>query len=210
MSIRNYIIADIFASMEETALETISTIQLEKEKTFYCKIHSFNQLDNADYTEFHEQWSLRVPELASVGEVRVRRTECSDRTVYELTTKIKQSEGKKETTTEIDMAQFNAMRAISPFGMIKKRYVFKIDPKLTNGAPLKWEVDVYLKLDNTFHEWCKVDLEYNDSLFTIPPFPLEFDKVIADNGFNNYTVEDRELVDFLYNNVFKSKNPKLL
>lgn len=210
MSTRTAIIQQIFASMEAIALEAISTIELEKEKTFYCKIASFNSLNNADYTEFHEQWALRSPELASVGEVRVRKTTCSERTIYELTTKIKQSEGKRETTTEIDEAQFNAMRLISPFGMIKERHVFKIDPKLTGGAQLKWEVDVYLKPDGTYHEWCKVDLEYNATLTSIPPMPIEMSKVIADNGFSNYTVEDKELVDYLYNNVFKAKNPKLI
>lgn len=203
-------IKEIFASMEAAALEALSTIELEKEKTFYCKIASCNQLNTADYTELHEQWTIKPPELASVGEVRVRRTEISDSVIYELTTKIRKSEGKLETTTEIDEAQFNAMRSISAYGMVKLRHVFKIDPKLTNDIPLKWEVDVYLKPDGTFYEWCKVDLEYTDTLTAYPPFPIEFEKVIVDNGFNKYTVEDKELVDYLYRHVFKTKNPNLL
>lgn len=207
---RNDFIQNIFASMEAIALEALSNIQLEKEKVFYCQIADLATLDTADYREDHEQWTIKPPELASVGEVRVRKTACGDRVDYELTTKIKQDEGKLETTTEIDEKQFNAMRSICASGMIKSRYVFKIDPKLTDGVPLKWEVDVYFKNDGTYYDWCKVDLEYNDSLKTIPTFPIAFTRVIADNGFANYTVEDRELVDYLYNNVFKTKNPKLL
>jgi hypothetical protein len=205
MSTKLYI-AQLFNSVCSVAVaqEAASTEMLEIEHLFYGKIADFEDLKKADYWEDQEQWTI-IPKETNNGNIRVRKTVTGERTAYELTCKVKKDEGKLETEIEVDSHIFESFKTISPSGMLKRRFVFKIECGV--GKCLKWELDVFIKPNGEYHEWCKIDLEVPDSQTQIPEFPIPFTHVIRDDRNIPMTLEDRQIVDHLYENVFKTLNP---
>jgi hypothetical protein len=94
---------------------------------------------------------------------------------------------------------FNAMRMISPFGLIKTRYVLSRD-----GFDI--EIDTYETENHKWKNWVKIDIEVSNYKVE----PPEVSDIITDIiRSENRSQKDDEFISYLYNNVwgiFNSKN----
>jgi hypothetical protein len=84
--------------------------------------------------------------------------------------------------------------------MIKDRYFFPVD-----GSDLVWEVDMFLKPEGGYFDWCKIDLEVTNREDPIPPLPIEFANIIT-NQTGERTEEEEARVRSLYDVEFLAKN----
>jgi hypothetical protein len=97
------------------------------------------------------------------------------------------------------------MLILSERGLVKDRYFFPV-----KGTDLVFEFDVFYSPGATvgsgkYIEWCKIDIEVNDSQTIIPELPIDVsDLIIAQEG--NRTIEEDNLINSLYANEFNSKN----
>lgn len=199
MSFINRLIAKQYQITLESAPIITGATAVEREKTFYCQIANFAELERADSIVEQEQWEIR-PKETNAGVVRVRKTSDGE---LSLATKVFQGDSRLETEITITEDIFNGFRAIAPGGMLKTRYVFNI-PNTT----LKWEIDVYANADGVESEWCKVDLECDDLDMENPPFPITFNQVISGKR-DTMSDEHRALIDNLFKTVFITKNPAI-
>ena len=180
----------------------------EAEHTIYGRLVDHSQLKKASSMEHHEQWEVRIEkteEIAGSGSMRVRKIQVGDsEPTYEFTTKVKTKEDnlKLECSVLTTADNFMQFQFLSGKGMIKDRFHFPII-----GTELVWEVDMYLKEDGTYHDWCKIDLETDDLNAPLPELPIEFSDVILPEGMGEDTPEERnKKLDILYEKVFLSKN----
>lgn len=169
----------------------------EIERVYYLLLNqlSFDALKTAEHVEDHEQWSVKTP----LGSVRVRST---DKANFSLTIK----SANNETEEKIGKDAFEAFKAISENGMIKRRFTFPIDVESMSPfhraywRGLKWEVDVFFLPDGSYAPWCKVDLEVNTSIQKAsaerPPLPIPYVKFLTDKPI------DKEAVTHIYGKYF--------
>lgn len=182
----------------------------EKELVFYGKIKDFGVLKTATSIERQEQFEIRIPKTdknAIEGRIRIRKTVVKDEAPkYVLTTKTKLTDGSQfESNADSSEENFIQFKYLAEYGMVKERHLFPVE-----GHPnLNWEVDVFLTPTGGYQEWCKIDLEYQDSeLTTIPTFPFELDELIT-NQDGQRTEEEEIKVRMLYDTVFRVPNPFL-
>lgn len=198
------------------AIEENSTGKANKEieYVFYGKIINFTDLNKASSKEHHSQWEVRIPETnlnAGKGTIRVRKTIPNitdvDKTEYVHTTKVSTKDKLKriEVSIPTTVDNFNQMLILSERGLVKDRYFFPV-----KGTDLVFEFDVFYSPgaivgSGKYIEWCKIDIEVNDSQTIIPELPIDVsDLIIAQEG--NRTIEEDNLINSLYANEFNSKN----
>lgn len=181
----------------------------EIEYTFYARLSNQDELFKAARKEHEEQWELKIDKTdqnASKGSIRIRKTvEDGKEPVYVITTKIPVpgTDDKDEVPVPTTVAQFEAFRYMCERGMIKDRYFFPVD-----GSDLVWEVDMFLRPEGGYYEWCKIDLEVESRDDPIPPLPIEFSSIIT-NQNGQRTPEEEQRVGALYQVEFLTKNVHL-
>ena len=221
--------------MSTIALEELKTTNsnMETEVVVYAQITDFEGLKQANSKEEQEQYNIKSENTTTgaKGSVRVRKTTVGDTVNYTLTNKVKiesqLNQKNIEEETSITENHFEAFKAICEEGMKKHRYKFNIESfvitdtetnKKFNGPGGVFEVDVFLKEDGTYQEWCKIDIEvdeifhylkkeYEDVNFSIslsvtslPIKPINF---YTNESANE---EQKEHMSNLYKNVFVVKN----
>jgi CYTH domain-containing protein len=155
--------------------------QLELEYSFMAKLTDMNQLKKADSNETYEQWMLMSSDLEKGGSIRVRNINDKEfvLTIKNHRKKIKGVGNADETEMKCTKDMFESFKKLANFGSKKERYKFKIPNK-----NYYWEVDVYLKADGKRWEWVKLDLELPNVISDLPPFPMNFEKVISNQSKN--------------------------
>jgi CYTH domain-containing protein len=182
-------------------------VSKEIEHVYYVQLADFAQLSRAESMEKQEQWEIKldkVPDNAAKGKIRVRMTDDGrgDGAKYILTTKVTtKSDDNYEVETETSADMMRLFKFLAAKGMKKDRYHFPVDG-------LVYEVDVFRKPDGEYFEWVKVDLEVPNKETTIPPFPLEFVRMISE-PYGKRSDEDEKLISGFYDNEFVTKNEYL-
>lgn len=200
-------IATLQAALEE--LDDGKT-RIEKEHVFYGRITDFDVLKNATKVIPQEQWDVKVPKtsynLAS-GQIRVRKfQEGKDGTpeyVFVIKSKL-DAGGRLENTLPASAEAFEIFRNLSDQGMIKHRYEF---PNPNGGKP--WEVDVFLKPDGSYYNYCKIDLEVDDMNAPLPALPIPLDEVIKEEG-PKLPAEQRAIVTKWFDQYFLTRPAQLM
>lgn len=191
-------------AMEE---EANGKVVHEKEHVIYAKLSNVDLLQAASGKVRQEQWGIYIDKTddnAGQGSVRVRLVQEEGKPdQYVLTTKVKKDDSTKlEVTVPTTQDNFLQFKFLSNDGLRKDRYHFPIQ-----GTDLVWEIDMFLKEDGTYHEWCKIDLEVDDLEAPIPELPIEFDEVILPKGYGRKDEATAEtLIETLYDQCFKTKN----
>ena len=176
----------------------------EIEYEYYGKLIDLSQLDKASSKEHHEQWEFKIPKTennAGKGRIRVRKTIKNDGTIeYVNTTKsiLEKSNDRIELSIPTTEDGFKQFRILSDTGMIKDRYMFPVDDYV-------FEVDMFLKPDGTYHEYCKIDLEVKSKTENIPEIPIKLEDLII-NQYGNRTNIEIKLLDKLFKECFISRN----
>lgn len=193
------------AAMEEVA---DGKAVKEIEFVFYARITNFDELLKAAAKEHQEQWEIKVPKTdgnATKGSMRIRKTvkeNSSPEFVFTTKVPVPGTNDKIETPVPTTESQFKSFMYMSDSGMIKDRYFYPVE-----GSELVWEVDVFLKPEGGYYEWCKIDLEVkNREGFVMPPLPFELADVIT-NQTGERTPEEEARVRSLYESDFRTKNP---
>lgn len=188
--------------------ETDPSSYLEIEHVFYAKVEDLSELKKAASSELQEQWEIKIPKTetnAGEGGIRVRKTAIAGADpVYTLTTKVKKGDDGDKFEVEVpsNKDQFDQFRFLSDRGMIKERFYFPV-----TGTKLVYEVDMFLKPEGGYHEYCKIDLEVTDRDAQIPPFPIELTDVIFPKGYGRQNEEESErLISELYETCFITGN----
>jgi hypothetical protein len=179
---------------------------IECEHVIYAKLINVAQLEKATSKTHQEQWNMYIPKTednAAQGSIRIRKIVEGEKIEYHLTTKVKKGEDKLEVsvpTTEDNFVQF---KFLSPDGLIKDRFCFPVE-----NSELVWEIDMFLKEDGSYHEWCKIDLEVKDRSQELPPLPIEFADVILPKGFGREQPDEEAeaTIAKLYEECFRTKN----
>ena len=189
------------------ALEETSDGKANKEieHVFYGRVTNLEELKNATAKENQEQWEIKIPKSdgnGGTGRVRIRKTTASDGNIeYVMTTKTAEDDGSDtEVPIPTTQANFEQFQRIAEAGMIKDRYSFHIE-----GSSLVFEVDMFIKPEGGYHDWCKVDIEVSDLNAPIPPMPITLDNLIDSNP-NNQSDSDRAQITALYAHAFLTKN----
>lgn len=153
----------------------------ELEYTFYGKLANPDELNNAYAARRIEQWD--VPLLSEEGKLRIRMVsegaQAFDKRPrrYLMCTKIDRQgrDGEEEVEAEITQHQFEHMRELGDNGRTKTRYYFQVEDQ----AHLVWEIDVFKTQQGEDSLWVKVDLEVEEPLTEIPPWPVTFTEIIT-------------------------------
>lgn len=166
--------------------EQFGKLNLEKELTLYVKLDNLEQIQSLP-SEVHEQWRLNVgdgPRMRLRLINGKRHTICSKRPNTS-------GSGMLEAESDISPAFYNEMLvAFGSHGYKKTRYIYDIP-----GTELKYEIDVFYAMSGQQHPWVKVDLEYPQTLDTVPQFPFSFSEVIVGSDMSR---QDEQLVDRLW------------
>ncbi|QNR51789.1 hypothetical protein Xoosp14_98 [Xanthomonas phage Xoo-sp14] len=187
---------NLFASME--ADEANGTAQKELEYVFYGKLTDFTELERAAGKETHEQWEIRVEagdKNPFPGCVRVRRYQ-GERYVQCIKVITPGEDAKDEVELEVTKDIFEFVKKLATGGSNKVRYIFEI-PESKNV----WEVDVYVKPDGTYEEWCKIEMEVKEPVDSVPKLPVSCTDVIV-NQYKNRTEDEHAKVKELMSTVF--------
>jgi len=187
---------NLFASME--AEEANGTAQKELEYVFYGKLTDFTELERAAGKETHEQWEIRVEagdKNPFPGCVRVRRYQ-GERYVQCIKVITPGEDAKDEVELEVTKDIFEFVKKLATGGSNKVRYIFEI-PESKNV----WEVDVYVKPDGTYEEWCKIEMEVKEPVDSVPKLPVSCTDVIV-NQYKNRTEDEHAKIKELMSTVF--------
>lgn len=179
---------------------------MEIEHVIYAKLLNVSQLEKATSKTYQEQWNMYIPksmENAAQGSIRIRKVVENENTEYHLTTKVKKGDDKLEVTVSTTEDNFMQFKFLAPDGLIKDRFCFPVE-----NSELVWEIDMFMKPDGSYHEWCKIDLEVKDKSIELPPLPIQFSEVILPKGFGREQPDEEAevLIADLYANCFRSKN----
>jgi len=187
---------NLFASME--AEEANGTAQKELEYVFYGKLTDFTELERAAGKETHEQWEIRVEagdKNPFPGCVRVRRYQ-GERYVQCIKVITPGEDAKDEVELEVTKDIFEFIKKLATGGSNKVRYIFEI-PDSKNV----WEVDVYVKPDGTYEEWCKIEMEVKEPVDAVPKLPVSCTDVIV-NQYKQRTEAEHAQIQELMATVF--------
>ena len=189
------------------ALEEISNglANKEVEHVFYGRVTNPEELSKATMKENQEQWEIKVPKTDSnggAGRIRIRKTTDSNGTTeYVMTTKLANDDGSDtEVPIPTTQANFEQFQKIAETGMIKDRYSFHIE-----GSALVFEVDMFIKPEGGYHDWCKIDIEVDSLNTPLPPMPITLDNLITSNP-NDHTDAERAQITALYAHAFLTPN----
>ncbi len=205
--------------------DTTGKASNEIEHTYYAQLKDPTQLQLAAELDKQEQWELRIPLTegfnALPGQVRIRKSEVAKRSgddrlsaqsqtspaEYVLTVKVQGGKdgGRREAGIPGTEDIFTMFKFLSGKGMVKHRYVFPVE-----GSNRKWEIDVYLKEDGSYHDWVKIDFEVDSLEDVVPPLPVsvDMDTIITNPKFKMTEEENRKVTE-LYDKVFLTLNPYL-
>lgn len=190
--------------------DTSGKVNRETEYTLYARIVDLSILDKADSKEDQEQWQITIDKTdvnAASARMRVRKTTDQNGIQYVFTNKTKAKVGEDEVSIEATEDMFKQFKMVSDSGMVKRRFIFAI-----RDLNLKWEVDMFFNPDGSYFEWCKIDLEVPQELFTsdfkLPELPKGFTDVIY-NQRGQRTKEEIEKITYLHDTVFSKKNEYL-
>ena len=193
----------LFMSLEEAATGVGAP---EIEYVFYAKANLDWIVDEAQSTEDHEQWEIKVPKSegnASAGRMRIRKTSWPGQrrmAEYALTIKTKlPDKGDFEVTTPSSpdaMAQFKTM---SERGMVKRRYLLECP-----GRQSPWEIDVFFDETGQPHPWVKIDFELKGGETGCPPLPPHFEQAVQSTSPDPAA---QAFIRNLYDTVFLKTNP---
>lgn len=192
------------AALQNLAMEELDDgqVRVEREHVFYGRIADFEQLKSASECIKQEQWQVRVNKTdanLARGMIRSRKNLVDQDVEYVLTFKtFTDSEDRLEVTVEGSAGTHEIFKRLSDCGMIKHRYIFPVA-----DSDVKFEVDVFMKPDGTYHHWCKIDLEVKDLSVPLPAFPITVVDVIKEGA--NLTPEQRNQVTELYDKYFLTK-----
>lgn len=187
---------NLIASME--AEEANGTAQKELEYVFYGKLTDFTELERAAGKETHEQWEIRVEASDKnpfPGCVRVRRYQ-GERYVQCIKVITPGEDAKDEVELEVTKDIFEFIKKLATGGSNKVRYIFEI-PDSKNV----WEVDVYVKPDGTYEEWCKIEMEVKEPVDAVPKLPVSCTDVIV-NQYKQRTEAEHAQIQELMATVF--------
>lgn len=202
---------DVIASQESEAGQT----QLEREYVIYGKLVDVKDLEKAASQEHQEQWEIRgekKDDLRYFGSVRVRAAYANEgdgdagRDIkHTLTIKTLQrdGEGKDEVELPCSADVFEQVKRLCTGGMTKVRYCFPITHE---GQDLVWEVDVYTDANDELVTWCKLDLEVQKPLKTLPPYPVQLTDVL-DTQPEHRSAAQKAFVEDLMDKHFVRPNP---
>jgi CYTH domain-containing protein len=177
----------------------------EIEHVFYARLNKLEELKKSSGVEHQDQWSIRVEHSdknSAKGSVRIRKTTVpGSEPEYVLTCKTDTLDGNGiEVPVPTTEAMFLQFQYLCESGMVKHRYHFPVV-----DSELIWEVDMFLKPDGSYYEWCKIDLEVTDLQAAVPAFPIDFDEIIA-RPYGERTVDEEARVSSLYDNEFTTRN----
>lgn len=180
--------------------QTDGKTRIEREHVWYARIADFEELKRATEMIKQDQWQIRCPKTSmnlAKGNLRVRKNVYHDNRVeYVLTLKIfKSGDDRLESNLEATEDSFEVFRMLSEHGMIKHRYIFPVE-----GTETKFEIDVFLKPDGTYHNICKIDYEVDDMHATIPQFPISLHDVIKED--QNVDTATRATITGYYDQYF--------
>ena len=167
---------DRFSLIARCLTPSVESTSMELEYTFYAKLKDKKQLEQAASSEFQSQWDIRFAYDNIKGTVRCRKTAVgSEDPTYTLCFKkvVEGHTGRTETEVQADSEVFDAVKSMAVSGMRKTRYKYPVP-----DSNLVWEVDVFQDLDAEEIEWVKLDLEVDQPLEKIPPFPVDLIDVI--------------------------------
>jgi len=192
------------------SLEDDATGQMkgEIEHVFYARLSDFKQLGKAVAREMQRQWEIKIPlseKNGAQGGQRVRHSVYLNerrQAEYTDTTKVRLNQNGDAIECGIPSTdeRFALFMLLAEGGMNKIRYSFP-DPE----SDLVWEVDMFLRPDGGFYEWCKVDLEVPNRQTPIPAFPLQFEELIK-GTHGERTDSEKAKVTELYEKYFLTKN----
>lgn len=195
---------DINKYLNEVANEAFDDKIEEIEYDFYAKITDFDQLKKAKYKKDQEQWSLFFFKEAVRCSLRVRKITDDKNIKFEIANKLKigDLDDEWEIEKEIERHHFDILKSLSKSGMMKTRYYFPI-----NETDMVWEVDVFYNSKGEPLPWVKVDLEVDQRLNKLPPYPIEAEEWIEEQ-FNERSPETIDKIDKLYKNLFIIRKKK--
>lgn len=182
-------------------------VRVEREHVFYARITDFEQLKKATEVIKQEQWQLRVSKNennVSAGQLRSRKNVTKNSAEYVLTLKTQRPDGDRlEVNVDGGADAHEMFKLLSDCGMIKDRHVFEIP-----DSNLKFEIDVFLKPDGSYHNWCKIDVEVEDMSVPLPAFPITLVDIMEEKG--NATPSDvRDKITSLYDECFLTRSSSL-
>jgi len=191
---------DIGKFVSRVSLEdnTSSEDLVELEYDFYLRIQDFDQLAGADKIIKQEQWSIPFTKESLKSAIRVRQSIENGIFKYEIANKIdiEGYDGVWEIEKEIDRHHFETIKDLAKTGMIKDRFCFPIE-----GKSMYWEVDVFYDINGKPYEWVKVDLEVEQRLESLPPFPINYvEGILTQKG--RRSTEEIDFITKLYKNKF--------
>ena len=186
---------------------TDGRVRVEREHVFYARITDFEQLKKATEVIKQEQWQLRVSKNennVSAGQLRSRKNVTKNSAEYVLTLKTQRPDGDRlETNIDGSADAHEMFKLLSDCGMIKDRHVFEIP-----DSNLKFEIDVFLKPDGSYHNWCKIDVEVEDMSVPLPAFPITLVDIMQEKG--HATPSDvRDKITSLYDECFLTRSSSL-
>lgn len=195
--------AKLFPALEDN-VKGVS--EIEREFVIYAELLDKSQLNKSSQLLEQEQWNLFIPKTeknAAQGGVRIRKETTNGVTNYLLTTKVKVGDDKQECTVPTTEDNFKQFKLLADDGMVKNRFTFPIE-----GTDLKWEVDMFLKPNGEYHDWCKIDLEVTDKDMELPPLPMNFGRVILPPEFRDphQNTDDEAKIKELWDTCFRSEN----
>lgn len=111
--------------------------------------------------------------------------------------------GRTEIAQECSEDMFTAFKFLSGKGMIKHRHRFPTAPE----SDRVFEVDVYLKPDGSYHDWCRIDFEVHSLKDAVPALPVSVNQdTLITAAKEDMTPEENRIVTKLYDDVFLTRN----
>lgn len=186
---------------------TDGQVRVEREHVFYARITDFDQLKKATEMIKQEQWQVRVQKNDNNiygGQLRSRKNVTGSNAEYVFTLKTNRPDGDRlETNVDGSADAHEMFKLLSDCGMIKDRYVFAIP-----DSNLKFEIDVFLKPDGSYHNWCKIDVEVEDMNVPLPAFPITVVDVMEEKGSATPN-EVRDKITQIYDECFLTRPSSL-
>jgi hypothetical protein len=138
----------------------------------------------------------------------VRKTTIDKVSQYVHTTKVFGSNQDKLIADELSIQTseqgFNQFKMFCENGMIKRRFLL---PARVNDKDYNFEIDVYFNSDNTYNQWCRIEVELDpEDTLNINwgnIIPKVFTDIIPGTTTNE---EQKQFISKLFSEVFLTTN----